>query len=208
MAGKWLLRIVTLAVWVLAALSATWWSLKFVGARPSPLAVTTLAVPAAGSDPADLAKVFGPAMAPVLEAVPSAPKAADPGTRFVLVGVVADRASAGVALIAVDGKAARPYRVGSPVEDSYTLKSVAARSAVLAPSSRTDQALMLELAPQASAAQANIPRLPSNLPVNQPVNQPASPLPNQQLPIQFPNQPLNQLLNQLPGAPPAQRPAR
>ena len=151
-------------------------------------------------------------MAPMVAAVPGAPKAADPGTRFVLVGVVADRASAGVALIAVDGKAARPYRVGSPVEDSYTLKSVAARSAVLAPSSRTDQALMLELAPQASAAQSNILRPPSNLPVNQPLNQPtnqpASPLPNQQLPIQFPNPPLNQPINPLPSALPAQRPAR
>ena len=207
MAGKWLLRIVTLAVWVLAALSATWWSLKFVGARSSPLSVTTLGAPAAGSDPADLAKVFGPPIAPVVAAVASAPKAAEPGTRFVLVGVVADRASAGVALIAVDGKAARPYRVGSPVEDSYTLKSVAARSAVLAPSSQADAALMLELAPMASAAPANVLRPPSNQPINQPASLPLNQLPIQ-LPIQLPNQPLNQPVNQLPAAPPALRPAR
>ena len=199
MAGKWLLRIVTLAVWVLAALSATWWSLKFIGARSSPLSVTTLGAPAAGSDPADLAKVFGPPMAPVVAAVPGAPKAADPGTRFVLVGVVADKASIGVALIAVDGKAARPYRVGSPVEDSYTLKSVAARSAVLAPSSQADAALMLELAPMASAVPANMLRPPPTQPQNQPANQPPSQLPNQ-----APNQPFNQL----PAAPPALRPAR
>ena len=188
-----------MAVWVLAALSATWWSLKFVGARSSPLSVTTLGAPAAGSDPADLAKVFGPPIAPVAAAVANAPKAAEPGTRFVLVGVVADKASIGVALIAVDGKAARPYRVGSPVEDSYTLKSVAARSAVLAPSSQADAALMLELAPMASAVPANMLRPPPTQPQNQPANQPPSQLPNQ-----APNQPFNQL----PAAPPALRPAR
>lgn len=188
-----------MAVWVLAALSATWWSLKFVGARSSPMSVATLAAPAAGSDLADLAKVFGPPIiAPVVAAVAGAPKAVDPGTRFVLVGVVADRASAGVALIAVDGKAARPYRVGSPVEDNYTLKSVAARSAVLAPSSQADSALTLELTPVASVAPANMLRAP----VNQPQSQPANPPLNQ-----VPNQPMNQPISRLPATPPAIRPA-
>ena len=152
MAGKWLSRFVTLAVWTLAAISVAWWSLKFVGSSASTMTAPALSVPAAGGDPADLAKAFGPPIAIPVAAVAAAAAAIDPGTRFALVGVVANRASSGIALISVDGKAARPYRVGSQVEDSYKLKSVAARSAVLEPSAAAGAAFTLELAPVAGAA--------------------------------------------------------
>jgi general secretion pathway protein C len=59
------------------------------------------------------------AEAPVLES-----------SRFVLVGVVASGAR-GAALIAVDGKPAKPYSVGSTVGDTFVLQSVQARQAVL-----------------------------------------------------------------------------
>ena len=75
-----------------------------------------------------------------------------------LVGVVADRASSGVALIAVDGKAARPYRVGSQIEDEYTLKSVALRSATLAALAPPQAAFTLELATPSATAAAAAPR--------------------------------------------------
>jgi general secretion pathway protein C len=145
MAGKWLSRIVTFAVWTLVAISVTWWSLKFVGARATTTTAAALSVPAPGSDPADLAKVFGPPIAASEAAMAAAPAAIDPGTRFALIGVVADRASSGVAIISVDGKAARPYRVGSQIEESYKLKSVATRSAVLEPSAPAGAPFTLEL---------------------------------------------------------------
>ncbi len=156
MAGKWLSRVATLAVWLLAALSATWWSLKFVGARSPLVTAPTLAAPAPGSDPTDLAKVFGPPVvrAAVAAASAPAPAAVDPSTRLSLVGVVANRSSAGVALISVDGKAARPYRVGSRIEESFTLKSVAVRSAVLEPASPPGGPFTLELAPPSNTALA------------------------------------------------------
>lgn len=152
MVGKWFPRIVTLAVWTLAALSATWWLLKFVGANAPSASATTLSAPAPGSDPADLAKIFGPPIAPTSVAAVSAPAMADPASRFALVGVVATRASSGVALISVDGKAARPYRVGSLVEETFKLKSVAARSAVVEESASAGTAFTLELKPLAGVA--------------------------------------------------------
>jgi general secretion pathway protein C len=160
MAGKWLSRIVTFAVWTLVATSVTWWSLKFVGAGARTLTAAALATPVPGSDATDLAKVFGPPASAPVAALAAAPSAIDPGTRFALVGVVANRASSGVALISVDGKAARPYRVGSQIEESYTLKSVATRSAVLEPSAPAGAPFTLELTPVAGAASPILPRTP------------------------------------------------
>ena len=55
-----------------------------------------------------------------------------PGSRFALVGVVAGRHSGGgAALIAVDGKPPKPYRVGMQVESGLVLQSVGAREARL-----------------------------------------------------------------------------
>ena len=169
MAGKWLSRSVTFAVWTLVTISVAWWSLKFVGARTTTVTAPALSSPAPGSDPADLAKVFGPPVAAAVAATASAPAAIDPGSRFALVGVVADRASSGVAIISVDGKAARPYRVGSQIEGSYKLKSVAARSAVLEPSAAAGAAFTLELAPVAAATSPGF---------SQPLALPPPPLPD------------------------------
>jgi general secretion pathway protein C len=48
-------------------------------------------------------------------------------SRFALSGVVADPSKQGAALIAIDGKAPRPFRVGSRVGDNYVLQSVGLR---------------------------------------------------------------------------------
>ena len=164
MAGKWLSRIVTFAVWTLTAISVTWWSLKFVGARAPTMTAAVLSSPAPGSDPADLAKVFGPPIAAPMAAVAATPAAMDPGTRFALVGVVANRASSGVAIISIDGKAALPYRVGSQIEESYKLKSVAPRSAVLEPSAPAGAAFTLELTPVAVTASPGFSQPPASPP--------------------------------------------
>jgi general secretion pathway protein C len=46
--------------------------------------------------------------------------------------VVANRSQKGAALIAVDGKPPKPYRVGAPVDEGIVLQSVESRRAVLA----------------------------------------------------------------------------
>ena len=152
MAGKWLSRLVTFAVWTLVAMSVAWWSLKFVGAQGPTLIATTPSAPAVGSEQADLTKVFGSSNSSST-ALAAIPAAINPATRFSLIGVVANRASSGVALISVDGKAARPYRVGSPIEDTYELKSVAARSAVVQEAKAAGATFTIELKPEAGLAQ-------------------------------------------------------
>ena len=69
------------------------------------------------------------------------------GTAYVLVGVLADRQQGGAALIAIDGKAAKPYRVGETVDGKLIVQSVVARRAVLAASMDGPAQLTLELPP-------------------------------------------------------------
>ena len=65
--------------------------------------------------------------------------------RFILSGVLADMSGFGAAVISVDGKPAKPFRVGGEVSAGYSLKSVKARSAVLqAPDANS---ITLEMAP-------------------------------------------------------------
>ena len=64
-----------------------------------------------------------------------------------MVGVVADQRSAGVALISVDGKPAKPFRVGDLIEDGLILQSVQGRKAALGAAPGTAAALTLELPP-------------------------------------------------------------
>lgn len=126
-AGNWAVRGATFALWALAALSATYWALKFAARPAAPLA----AVPAGGRvvvpDPAAVARLLGanPASA-------SAGPTPTLASRFNLVGVAARTSGSGAALISVDGKPAKPYRVGAQIEDGVVLQSVQGRSAVLA----------------------------------------------------------------------------
>ena len=124
------MRVLTLVAWGLGAWSATYWSLKFVGTRAAPVPVPAISAAPAG-EPALIARVFGPVIDKPVEN-PVVPQAPDPSKRFALVGVVYHRANAGVALLSVEGKPARPYRVGSIIDEGYTLKSVTGHSATLA----------------------------------------------------------------------------
>jgi hypothetical protein len=81
-------------------------------------------------------------------------------SRFNLIGVVAGRSQQGAALIAVDGRPAKPYRVGSAVDEGLVLQSVAPRRAVLAASAAGPAVVTLEMPVQATtplsaAAQAS-----------------------------------------------------
>ena len=79
-----------------------------------------------------------------------APAAASPivinaASRMALVGVVANGKNGGSALISVDGKPARPYRVGAQVDEALLLQAVEPRRALLAADLQGPVSLTLEL---------------------------------------------------------------
>jgi len=134
-------RIVTLLVWLAAAASIAYWGLRLTGPAGSlaPVAVAGSSLPTA--DAQAIGRVLG-ATSVVVQAAPVAAP-----TRFVLTGVVADRRQGGAALIAIDGKPPRPYRVGAAVEQGLVLKAVTARRAELAGSMSAPASITLELPP-------------------------------------------------------------
>jgi len=67
----------------------------------------------------------------VISAQNAAPVAPEAASRFALSGVVADPSNQGAALISIDGKPPRPFRVGSRVGENYVLQSVGVRAATL-----------------------------------------------------------------------------
>ena len=144
MAFTWFARLLTLLVWAGAAGSATFWALKHVQPDNGPATAATIAPPVAQASPADMQRVLGRNVVAPLVATAAPPRPADPAARFALLGVVADRGNSGVALLSIDGKAARPYRVGTEVEDGLKLVKVAARVATLE-GSKGGQSFTLEL---------------------------------------------------------------
>jgi len=66
-------------------------------------------------------------------------------SRFQLQGVLAGNASQGAALIAVDGKPAKPYRVGATVAEGWVLQAVQGRRVSLGATLDGPQMLSLEL---------------------------------------------------------------
>ncbi|HSH90487.1 MAG TPA: type II secretion system protein N [Ramlibacter sp.] len=139
MQGKWVVAASTFAVWALVAASAVYWGLK-LASRPAAApgaAVVRAPVPA---DPAAVARLLGSS-----PAVATAGPVMSVASRFSLQGVVASRTHDGAALIAVDGKPPKPYRVGAPVDENLVLKSVDSRHAVLASSMSGPPVVTLEL---------------------------------------------------------------
>jgi general secretion pathway protein C len=149
--AAWTVRGATFALWALAAASAAWSGLQLGGGgreRAVPLAAARSVPPA---DPAAIARLLGSTPAAAAVAAVGAPQPAL-ASRFQLVGVVAEsRSGRGAALIAVDGRPARPFRVGSAIEEGVVLQSVQGRQAVL--SARGNGPITLELPPLQGAGQ-------------------------------------------------------
>lgn len=126
----------------LAAASASFWALKVSAVNTATSVPVTATAGPLAIDAASVVRALGggQAAAPAAEA-----PAASLASRFAMVGVVADQTSAGAALISVDGKPARPYRVGDAIEDGLILQSVQARKAALGPAPGAAAVLTLEL---------------------------------------------------------------
>ena len=143
MAARW----VAFLTWALVSASLVFWASRLlVPATPAP-AHAQLATSSAGPR-ADLRALLGAAAAPA--PVAAAPEAPPVNNRFTLVGVAAGRGAAGaregLALIGVDDKPPRAFRVGAVVEGEWVLQSVSARGAQLGPRGGA-AAVVLELPP-------------------------------------------------------------
>ena len=135
------------------------WGLKLlVPSRPTPTHAATVDTTVAARG--DLTRLFG---AHAVVAAGEAPLPAD--ARFKLLGVVASRApladAEGLALIAVDGKPPRAYRVGHVIEGETVLQAVRARSVSLGPRGGP-AAVALEIPPLPAAATGPAPGMPGS----------------------------------------------
>ncbi len=135
---RWIQHLITFALWALCGVSLAWWGLRLTqGSAPgrAPLAVSQ----APALDAQALARLLGADAAPPSGAV-AAP------TRLVLLGVLAGTVSGdGAALIAIDGKPAKPYRVGREVEPGLIVQSLGAREARLGAALDGPATMTLEL---------------------------------------------------------------
>jgi general secretion pathway protein C len=151
-----LARWVTFLVWAGVAGSAVAWGLKIFVQPPAapPQALVAETGRAAHGDLTRLLGVDPPAPVAATAPVPAA------DARFKLVGVVSPRspqaAREGLALIAVDGKPPRAYRVGAVVDGAHVLQAVNPRGATLGPADGT-ALVALKLPPPSAAATGVLP---------------------------------------------------
>jgi general secretion pathway protein C len=151
-------RLVAFAVWAAVGISAVFWGLRLGASSPAAPA-HTVAIAAAAAPRGDLTRLLG--AAPVRE---SAAVVVNPlASRFRLLGVAAPRQGgdrAGLALIAVDGKPARSYAVGAPIDGDLVLQSVHARGARLG-AQGAEVRLTLDLSVPPPAATGCLPVAPA-----------------------------------------------
>ncbi|WP_328580115.1 type II secretion system protein N [Ideonella sp. BN130291] len=140
-------------VWAALAASAVFWALRLGAGSPTAPA-HTVPVSEVVVQRADLTRIFG--AEPV--AAPTEAPAPEVSSRFHLLGVVAPRVAGapGVALIAVDGKPPRAYRLGAAVDGEMVLQDVQARGVALGPQGGA-ATVRLELPPLPAAATGALP---------------------------------------------------
>ncbi len=146
-------RLLSFVIWATVAASAVFWGTRLF-VRPVAVPPQTALAVQPASPVADLTRLFG-AQAPAAVAE-TAMAPAD--SRFKLIGVVAPVAGqhAGLALIAVDGQAPRPVRVGARVEGDLLLRSVSHRRAELGANAGAP-GMVLELPTLPEAARGVLP---------------------------------------------------
>ena len=138
---RWVVGMVTVLVWLAAGACVAYWVMRGLGqgsATPVPVAPAA----AVAVDSQAVARALG-ARALVQNTALAAPVQADAASRYAVLGVVAPAnagsSGSGVALIAVEGQRAAPYRVGAVLDERWVVRSVGRTavelSAQIAPSS-------------------------------------------------------------------------
>ena len=132
-------RLTSLLVWAVVAYSAVVFALQWGGGVPVDAVV-------AGSEQKQvLPEVDALAVSKALGAAPVQSASASLASRFVLVGVMNGGPTQGVALISVDGKPAKPYRLGQTVTDGFVVLATGPKKAELGPQLGAASSLVLEL---------------------------------------------------------------
>lgn len=192
-------RLAAFVIWAAIAASMVFWGMR-LWVKPIAAPGHATLVSTASAAKGDLSRLFGTDAAPAVAAA-GLPPPAQADARFKLIGVVAPRSVAakgeGLALIALDGKPPRAYRVGTTVDGDLVLQAVHARGASIGPRGQAAQ-VDLELpalpppatgtpmsvgaAPQVqpqlpSQPQRAMPNRPLPVPVPQPAEQPAAAAP-------------------------------
>jgi general secretion pathway protein C len=200
--APWIVRGATFALWALAAGSAAFWGLKVTGSPRSLAVPLPSARQVALADPVSIAKLLG--SSPVAG---TAAPVASLASRFQLLGVVAGvRSGEGAAVISVDGKPPRSYRVGSPLDESYKLKSVHGREAVIAVQ-RDGQPVATLAVPQAKLPENRPPPMAGIPPQPGLFATPAAPVITPAAPVVTPPPAFVPILPNAPATPP-QAPGR
>ena len=124
------MRLLSFAIWAAVAASAVFWLTRLL-VRADAAPAHTVIANANATVTADLSRLLGSTRSAVADA-------AEPtlDSRFRLIGVVAPKSAtpdSGLALIAVDGKPARPVVLGGNVDGSLVLLGVNHRRAELGP---------------------------------------------------------------------------
>ena len=153
--------LLTLAIWALVAGSALFWALRLGSGPQRPDAAVAGGQPPGGMtvDTQAVARALGAGEAPPAAAAP----APDVVGRLALRGIVT-HSGRGAALIAIDGKPARPVRVGATldgVEGGWTVRSVSPQAVVIAADGREARLEMPPLSQRSSAGDAVAPARPA-----------------------------------------------
>ena len=135
----WTLRLFTFFVWAAVGLCAAYWAYKFVTTQ-AVAATAAVAAPAVVVDTKAVAKLLG-----ATDNVAAKPAITAPNVKLTLFGLATTRNGNGYALIAIEDKPAKPYRVGAQVTDDLVLKSISKVDAVLASSNSAPDGPKLEL---------------------------------------------------------------
>jgi general secretion pathway protein C len=153
-------RLSAFVIWALVAAGLVFWGYRlWAGASPAPTGAQ--AVSLSGGVHGDLGRLLGAGL------VSAAPTPVAQSSRFRLLGVLAPVPStgaakpstAGVALIAVDGRQPRAFAVGAKIDGDVVLQSVTRRSASIGPAQGAAN-VVLELPPPAPPATGSLPKVP------------------------------------------------
>lgn len=162
-----MVRIGSFVVWGLVAASAVFWGLRMAGSSTAiPAPTVSMGEPNVSPEVAD--RFWGrPAVEP--QAAIATVSRPDIISRFKLTGVAAPRfaGESGLAVIAVDGRPPRVYRVGASVDGELMLRQVGARSATLGSASDANNpqaSFVLEMPVQGNVAQGVPQPLPGFMP--------------------------------------------
>ena len=166
LAPSWSLRLITLAVWLVAVLCGAYWAFKFVAVKPinANLAAST---PAIVVDSAAIAKLLG-----AIDTVAEKSTITPASSNYALFGLAMEKSGRGVALIATDGKPAKPYRVGSKVNDEWVLKSISRTDAILAVAMDAADGMKLDLPVRQPATTSMVAPAGARNPMPMPAAQP------------------------------------